>query len=111
MTDAPRIRIMTLDDHPLMRQGLAAVIDRRQDMVLVGEVIDGASVVGLLRVHKPDVTLMDLRLPEMSGVEATTLIRSEFPAARIGMLTTFAGDGEVRRAREAGARSYLLKST
>jgi DNA-binding NarL/FixJ family response regulator len=110
-TDTRRIRVLTVDDHPLMHEGLAAVINLQQDMELVGEAFTGLQAVELFRARKPDVTLMDLRLPDISGVEATTMIRSEVPGARIIILTTFAGDVEVRRALDAGARSYLLKST
>jgi DNA-binding NarL/FixJ family response regulator len=111
MSDHSCIRILAVDDHPLMHEALAAVIDQQRDMALVGTASDGAAAIELFRTHKPDVTLMDLRLPDMSGVEATALIRSEVPDARIIILTTFAGDAEIRRALAAGARSYLLKST
>ena len=111
LNEAIRIRVLTVDDHPLMQEGLAAVINQQQDMVLVGDAFNGAAAIALFRTHQPDVTLMDLRLPDMSGVEATATIRSEFPEARIIILTTFAGDVEIRRALDAGARSYLLKST
>ena len=108
---AARIRVLTVDDHPLMQEGLAAVIRRQQDMDLIGEASNGEGAIGLFRRERPDVTLMDLRLPDMSGTDATTRIRAEFPDARIVILTTFAGDVEVRRALDAGARSYVLKST
>jgi DNA-binding NarL/FixJ family response regulator len=111
MSDPPSIRVLTVDDHPLMHEALAAVINQQPDMVLVGDAFNGVDAIGLFRTHKPDITLMDLRLPDMSGVEATAMIRSEFPKARIIILTTFAGDVEIRRALDAGARSYLLKST
>ena len=111
MTDPLRIRVLTVDDHPLMHEGLAAVIKSQQDMELVGQAFSGTEGVELFRTRKPDVTLMDLRLPDMSGIEATAMIRSEVPGARIIILTTFAGDVEVRRALDGGARSYLLKST
>ena len=111
MTEPARIRVLTVDDHPLLRAGLAAIIRQQPDMVLIAEAFNGEEAVGLFRTHHPDVTLMDLRLPDMSGVEATAMIRSEFPEARIIILTTFAGDVEIRRALDAGARSYLLKST
>jgi DNA-binding NarL/FixJ family response regulator len=81
MTDLHRIRVLTVDDHPMMHEGLAAVIKQQQDMILVGDAFDGVGAVGLFRTHTPDVTLMDLRLPDMSGVEATAMIRSEFPEA------------------------------
>jgi DNA-binding NarL/FixJ family response regulator len=109
--DRPRIRVLTVDDHPLLQEGLAAVIRRQQDMDLVGEAASGADGIRLFRAERPDVTLMDLRLPDISGVEATLRIRADFPDARIIILTTFDGDVEVRRALDAGARSYVLKST
>ena len=109
--ERPCIRVATVDDHPLLQEGLAAVIRRQQDMDLVGEAATGEDAIQLFRTKRPDVALMDLRLPDMSGTEATTRIRSEFPDARIVILTTFVGDVEVRRALDAGARSYLLKST
>jgi DNA-binding NarL/FixJ family response regulator len=108
---ASRIRVLTVDDHPLLQEGLAAVIRRQQDMELVCEAAKGADAISVFRTVRPDVTLMDLRLPDMSGVDATISIRSEFPNARIIILTTFHGDAEVRRALDAGARSYVLKST
>jgi DNA-binding NarL/FixJ family response regulator len=111
MTDPAPIRVLTVDDHPLLHEGLAAVIRQQQDMVPVGEAYDGVGAVELFRTHRPDVTLMDLRLPDMSGVQATATIRFEYPEARVIILTTFAGDVEVRRALDAGARAYLLKST
>jgi DNA-binding NarL/FixJ family response regulator len=111
MTDLPRIRVLTVDDHPLLHEGLAMVIARQPDMAVVGTAYSGEEGVALFRAHTPDVTLMDLRLPDMSGIEATVKIRSQFPDARIIILTTFDGDVEVRRALEAGARSYLMKST
>jgi DNA-binding NarL/FixJ family response regulator len=94
-----------------MHEGLAAVIKIQPDMELVGEACNGKEALELFRARKPDVTLMDLRLPDMSGIEATEMIRAEVPGARVVILTTFAGDVEVRRALEAGARSYMLKST
>jgi DNA-binding NarL/FixJ family response regulator len=111
MTDTRRIRVLTVDDHPLVHEGLAAAIGPQQDIELVGEAFSGEDAIRLFGTHRPDVTLMDLRLPDMSGLEAMTRIRAEFPEARVIILTTFAGDAEVRRALDAGARSYLLKST
>lgn len=111
MSDQPRIRVLTVDDHPLLQEGLAAVIRHQQDMDLVGEASTGAEAIRLFRSARPDVALVDLRLPDISGIEVTTRIRAEFADARIIILTTFQGDVEVRRALDAGARSYLLKST
>src|SRR5438128_5752845 len=105
-----RIRILTVDDHSLFRQGVAAVIRHQPDMLLAAEASNAAEAIQRFREHTPDVTLMDLRLPDMSGIDAMIVIRSEFPEARIIILTTFAGDSEIQRALEAGARAHLLKS-
>lgn len=105
-----RIGVLSVDDHPLMRDGIAALIDNQTDMRLVGGASTGREAIQRFREHRPDVTLMDLRLPDMSGIEALAAIRREFPDARIVMLTTFEGDVEIQRALEAGARGYLLKS-
>src|SRR4051812_15527193 len=94
-----------------MHEALAAIIQQQPDMTLVGSASDGAGAIRMFRMHQPDVTLMDLRMPGMNGVEATLSIRTEFRNARIIILTTFAGDVEIRRALQAGARSYLLKSS
>jgi DNA-binding NarL/FixJ family response regulator len=107
----PRIRIMTVDDHPIFRDGLAALIGIHDDFELVAEAGTGVEAVERYREHRPDVTLMDLGLPEMGGAKATQVIRSEFPDARIVVLTTFDGDGDIHRALEAGARGYLLKDS
>ena len=104
------IRVVTVDDHPLMREGIAMVIRSQSDMELIAEASRGDEAIELFRKHQPDVTLMDLRLPDMSGIDALVAIRSEFPEARVIVLTTFEGDVEIRRALQAGARSYLLKS-
>jgi len=104
------IRILTVDDHPLLRQGIAAVIASQLDMSLVSEAATGAEAIRQYRECRPDVTLMDLRLPDISGIEAMVAIRSEFPEARVIILTTFEGDVEVQRALEAGARGYVLKN-
>jgi DNA-binding NarL/FixJ family response regulator len=110
MTSAAPIRLLTVDDHPLMREGIAAVVASQPDLQLVGEGGSGREALQLFRVHHPDVTLLDLRLPDMSGIDALAAIRAEFPDARIVILTTFEGDVEIQRALSAGARGYLLKS-
>jgi DNA-binding NarL/FixJ family response regulator len=110
MSDSPAIRILTVDDHPLFRNGVAALLASQQDMQLVAEGANGREAIRQFRAHRPDVTLMDLQMPEMSGLEATIAIRAEFPDARIIVLTTFAGDVQVLRALQAGARAYLLKT-
>jgi DNA-binding NarL/FixJ family response regulator len=111
MTDPTLIRILGVDDHPLLREGIAAIINSQPDMVLVSQAANGAEAVQRFREHRPDVTLMDLRLPDFNGIDAMIAIRAEFPEARIIMLTTFEGDVEIQRALEAGARGYLLKNT
>jgi DNA-binding NarL/FixJ family response regulator len=110
MSDQARIRILTVDDHPLMREGTAAMIRSQEDMLLVAEAANGSEALERFREHQPDVTLMDIRLPDRSGIDTTIAIRAEFPEARILMLTTFEGDVEIQRALLAGARGYLLKS-
>jgi DNA-binding NarL/FixJ family response regulator len=110
MSEATRIRVISVDDHPLIREGITAVIDSQPDMELIAQASSAQEALEQFRKHRPDVTLMDLRLPDKSGVEATIAIRAEFPEARIIMLTTFEGDVEVQRALEAGARGYMLKS-
>ena len=105
-----RIRILSADDHPLLREGIAAVINSQPDMVMVSQASTGGEAIQKFREFLPDVTLMDLRLPDLSGIDAMVTIRSEFPEARIIVLTTFDGDVEIQRALEAGARGYLLKS-
>jgi len=109
MSVSSAIRILTVDDHPLFRSGVAALLASQPDMQLVGEAANGREAL-LFRTHQPDVTLMDLQMPEMNGLEATIAIRAEFPEARIIVLTTFAGDVQVLRALQAGARGYLLKT-
>ena len=103
------IRVMTADDHPIVRAGLAAVIGEESDLAFVGEAGDGAQAVALFRAQRPDVTLMDLRMPVLDGVGAIKAIRSEFPDARIVALTTYEGDTDIHRALQAGAVGYLLK--
>src|SRR5215475_12056603 len=110
MTDGTRIRILSVDDHPLLREGLATIINSQQDMEIVGQAANAHDALQEFRRHKPDITLMDLRMPGKSGIEAMIDIRSEFPDARVIMLTTFDGDQDVQRSLEAGARAYLLKS-
>jgi DNA-binding NarL/FixJ family response regulator len=103
------IRILTVDDHPLLRAGIAALISSQADMVVVAESSNGRDAISRFRKHRPDVTLMDLQMPEMSGTDAIIAIRDEFPDARIIVLTTYAGDVQALRALQAGARGYLLK--
>ena len=98
-----RIRVMAVDDHPLLREGIAAVIREQKDMVLVAEAADGREAIECFRTHHPDITLMDLQMPEVSGIEAIVAIRSEFPQARIIVLTTYSGDAQALRAIRAGA--------
>jgi DNA-binding NarL/FixJ family response regulator len=104
------IRILTVDDHQLLREGIAAVLGGQEDMTLVGQAGNGQEAIESFRRLKPDVTLMDLRMPDMSGIEAIAAIRSEFPKARIIALTTYAGDVRAAAALKAGAAGYLLKS-
>jgi DNA-binding NarL/FixJ family response regulator len=106
----PRIRVLSVDDHPLLREGIAALVNSQPDMMLVGQASTAREAIVAFRTHRPDVTLMDLRLPDASGVEALQAIRAEQPEARVVMLTTFEGDVEIQRALAAGARGYLLKS-
>ena len=108
--DAQRICILSVDDHPLLRQGIGAIINSQTDMLLIAEAANGTEAIQQYRNHRPDVTLMDLRLPDVSGIDAMIAIRTEFPEARVIILTTFEGDVEVQRALAAGARGYLLKS-
>lgn len=103
------IRIMAVDDHPLLRQGIAALLKATPDMQLIAEASDGEEAVAQFRRHRPDVTLMDLQMPNVNGTEAISRIRKEFPDAKILVLSTYAGDVQVLRAIKAGARGYLLK--
>ena len=106
---SPPIRILTVDDHPLLRAGIEALVSSQPDMVVVAECANGRDAIQQFRAHRPDVTLMDLQLPELSGTDAITAIRHEFPDARIIVLTTYAGDVQALRALQAGACGYLLK--
>ena len=110
MTGPAAIRIMCVDDHPLLREGLAALISNQPGMELVAQAANAQEGIAQFRRHRPDVTLMDLRLPDRSGIDAMIAIRSEFPEARVVMLTTFEGDVEIQRALAAGAQGYVLKS-
>jgi len=103
------IRILTVDDHPLLRKGIAALVSAESDMQLVAEASNGQEAIEKFRLHRPDVTLMDLQMPDMNGTEAITRIQSEFPEARIVVLTTYAGDTQALKALKAGARGYILK--
>ena len=110
MTTQSPIRVFSVDDHPLLREGIAALVNNQPDMVIAGEASTGGEALQLFKELQPDVTLMDLRLPDMSGIDTLIALRSEFPEARIIMLTTFEGDVEIQRALQAGARGYLLKN-
>jgi DNA-binding NarL/FixJ family response regulator len=110
MNQENHIRVLSVDDHPLLREGIATIINSQQDMMLVSQAASGNEAIQRYREHRPDVTLMDLRLPDLSGIDAMIAIRAEFPEARVIMLTTFEGDIEIQRALAAGARGYLLKN-
>jgi DNA-binding NarL/FixJ family response regulator len=110
VNDPPKlIRILTVDDHPLLRKGIATLVNAEPDMKLVAEASGGEQALEMFRVHRPDVTLMDLQMPDMDGSEAIVQIQSLFPDARIVVLTTYTGDAQVLRALRAGARGYILK--
>jgi DNA-binding NarL/FixJ family response regulator len=108
--DTATIRVLAVDDHPLLREGIVALIADETDITLVAEAADGREAIEQFRRHRPDVTLMDLQMPNLNGVEATIAIRAEFPGARIVVLTTYTGDAQVALALKAGARGYLLKN-
>ena len=110
MSSKSPIRVFSVDDHPLLREGIAALVNSQPDMDLVGQAATGAEAIQLFKEQVPDVTLLDLRLPDISGIDVLIAIRTQFPEARIIMLTTFEGDVEIQRALQAGARGYLLKN-
>jgi len=109
--DGSRIEVLSVDDHPVVRGGVAGLIGIQPDMMLVGEASDGREAIQKFRTLRPDVTLMDLQMPEMNGLDALIAIRSEFPDAKVIVLTTYSGDVQIIRALKAGAQAYLLKST
>jgi DNA-binding NarL/FixJ family response regulator len=110
MNSNSQIRILTVDDHPVLRRGIAAILEGEPDIVVVGEASNGREAIALFRTHLPDITLMDLQMPEMNGNDAIDAIREEFPNARIIVLTTYSGGAQAVRAFKAGACGYLLKS-
>src|SRR5260370_16752785 len=110
MASVARIRILSVEDHPLLREGIAAMINTQPDMLLVGAPANGAEAIEAFRALRPDVTLMDLRLPDLNGIEVMIAIRAEFPEARIIVLTTYEGDVDIQRDLKAGAHGYMLKS-
>jgi DNA-binding NarL/FixJ family response regulator len=111
MSEQRPIRILLVDDHPVLREGVASILEDRTDMIVVGEASDGAEGIARFRELRPDVTLMDLQMPNVGGLEAIISIRKEFPDARILVLTTYAGDAQAVRALKAGATGYLLKGS
>ncbi|MFZ1006426.1 MAG: response regulator transcription factor [Candidatus Sulfotelmatobacter sp.] len=111
MNTSSQIRILAVDDHPIVRQGIAGLIGIQTDMVLVGEASNGRDAIQQFRTHHPDITLMDLQMPEMNGIDALIAIRNEFPDAKVIVLTTYVGDTQILRALKAGAHAYLLKNT
>ena len=107
MSEAPKLKVLIVDDHPLMRAGISGEVDAEPDMQVVGEASDGAEAIALFRLHHPDITLMDIRMPGTNGLDALSSIRQEFPRARVIVLTTFAGDVQALRAFKIGAMGYL----
>src|ERR1700759_5868927 len=110
MSSQERIRVFSVDDHPLPREGIAPIINSQPDMSMVAQAATGNEAIQMYRQQQPDVTLLDLRLPDLSGIDVLIAIRTEFPEARIIMLTTFEGDVEIQRALQAGAFGYVLKN-
>ena len=110
-TAISQIRILAVDDHPIVRQGIAGLVGIQTDMVLVGEASNGRDAIQQFRTQHPDITLMDLQMPQMSGIDSLIAIRNEFPNAKVIVLTTYAGDTQILRALKAGAQAYLLKNT
>ena len=110
-TGSSEIRILAVDDHPIVREGIAGLIAVQPDMTIAGEASNGLEAIQMFRAHRPDITLMDLQMPEMSGLDALIAIRSEFSDAKVIVLTTYAGDVQILRALKAGAQGYLLKNT
>src|SRR6202035_1519866 len=108
---SPQIRILAVDDHPVVRQGIAGLLAVQPDMSVVGEASNGREAIQQFRAHRPDVTLMDLQMPEMNGIDSLIAIRNEFPDAKVIVLTTYVGDTQILRALKAGAQAYLLKNT
>ena len=108
--ETARIRILAVDDHPIVREGIAALIAIQPDMILVAEASDGREAIQQFRTHRPDVTVMDVQMPEINGLDALIAIRNEFPDAKIIMLTTYKSDTQIVRALKAGAQGYLLKN-
>jgi DNA-binding NarL/FixJ family response regulator len=112
MTNSPdRIRILIVDDHPLLREGIVSLVEKQADMLILAEASNGKEALQLFQQHVPDITLMDLRLPGIDGIDAMTAILAQFPDAKIIVLTSFSGDAQVSRALKAGARGYLLKDS
>lgn len=109
MSATEKIKVMVVDDHPLMRVGVSSIVNARPNMIVVAQTGSGEDAVSLFAQHKPDITLMDLRLPGMSGVDAIQAIRSRWPSAKFVVLTTYEGDEDIHRALEAGARGYIIK--
>lgn len=111
MSADAQIRILVVDDHPVVRQGIAVLVGSQSDMTMVAEAANGREAIQQFRKHRPDITLMDLQMPEMNGLDALAVIRGEFPDAKVIVLTTYTGDVQILRALKSGAQGYLLKNT